>query len=157
MEYIIKILAVLACVIAITSPASAIITNVSPGGTSVVSNSYLHDPNYMPWEYECILIAIGLVCLAISRIWESTEDLFSVIAVVPIAMSAWFANFMSMEKTTTVVASGTITIVNTQVITPNIYLSAAMSIATLAAIVNVVWIFVFKDADKKTSGDSGEQ
>lgn len=157
MRYIIKFLVVLACMIAVVTPAAAIITNVSPGGTDVISNSYKHDPNYMLWEYECILIAIGLVCLAISRIWESTEDIFSIIAVIPLAMSAWFANFMAMEKTTTVVAAGTITIVNTQIITPNPYLSAVMLIAMFCGIANVIWVFFMKEADKATSGSNEQQ
>jgi len=151
MRYIIKILTALLCLVALFSPVAAIITDVSSTST-LVSNSFLHDGHYMPYQFVYALIFIGLVCLAISRIFEQTEDIFSIGAVIPLGMSAWFANVMTIESTAIVYSTVT-SVVNTQIITPNPYLSITMVIFFLMSILNVIWVFFLKQADAKT-GDA---
>jgi hypothetical protein len=153
MRYIINIFILLICFIIIIPPAAAIITNVSGNETGLVSSSYLQDSHYMPAMYVYGMALIGILCLAISRIFEATEDIFAIGATIPIGISAWFANYMSIDKSTVVVTGTNITIVNTQVISPNPYLSLSMVVFFILAIVNIVWIFYLRQADKKTSGD----
>jgi hypothetical protein len=145
MRYLIKISTILLCLIALLSPVSALITNVSTNVTPV-SHSYLHDSQYMPVDYVYVFILIGIACLAISRIWESTEDIFSICAVIPLGLSAWFSNYMATDYTT--INEGTI--YNAQIITPNPYLSLVMLIFFIVSILNVIWIFYLKRADNKT-------
>lgn len=153
MQYIIKILALLVLLVIAIQPSAAVITNVS-AGSNVLSNSFQHDQNYMMYEYEVLMIAIGIACLIVSRIWESAEDIFAAGAVLPLALSSYFANFLAIERTSTVVVSGVITIVNTQIITPNPYLSLIMGIITVAAVLNFIWIFFMKKADQKTESSA---
>jgi len=151
MGYLIKIfLASLAWILTVSS-ASALLTNVSASDTTtLITNSFLHDSNYMPAESVYVFIIIGLGCLAASRIYESAEDILSIGAVIPLAMSAWFANYMTLERNGFAVTTTGTSVINTQIIAPNIYLSITMAVFTILAILNVIWVFYLKDADKKT-------
>jgi hypothetical protein len=154
MRYIIKILTFLLCFIALTSPVAAIITNISnDSGVDLLSNSYLHDAHYMPAMYVYAMAIIGILCLAISRLLEAAEDIFAIGATIPIAVSAWFANFMSLDKSTVVVTGTNITVVDTQIVSPNPYLSLTMTVFFILAIVNIIWIFYLRQTDKKISGE----
>ena len=140
-------------------PASALIINNSANSayyaqnTVLIAGSYIHDANYIPVEFEYLLIAIGLGCLFISRAVKDGEDIFSISAVIPLGLSAWFANYMTFEGVTTAVCGNSTTITNTpyiiysQVITPMPALSIAMVVFFLLAIVNVVWVFFLQPAD----------
>jgi hypothetical protein len=150
MNYIFKIVILSILLAEICFPVSALVTNVSPSNGNLISNSVKHDSNYIPFEYEILFIALGLFCLIVSRVYESAEDIFAASAIVPCIMATWFANYMAIERTSTVVISGVVTIVNTQIITPSAYLSVMMAIVTICAILNGYWVFFMKGADKKT-------
>lgn len=151
MGYLIKIFLTSIASLLTISSVSAVISNVSvSSSTSLITNSFLHDTHYMPAEYVYVFILIGLGCLAASRIYESAEDILSIGAVIPLAMSAWFANYMTFERNGFAVTATGTSIVNTQIITPNIYLSITMVVFTILAILNLIWIFYLKNADKKT-------
>lgn len=151
MGYLIKIfLASIAWVLTV-STVSALIGNVSVlDTTTVISNSFIHDSHYMPAEYVYVFILIGLGCLILSRIYESAEDILAIGAIIPLAMSAWFANFMTFERNGFAVTVTGTSVINTQIITPNIYLSIVMVVFTVLAILNTIWIFYLKNADEKT-------
>jgi hypothetical protein len=104
----------------------------------------------MPAEYVYVFILIGLGCLILSRIYESAEDILAIGAIIPLAMSAWFANFMTFERNGFAVTVTGTSVINTQIITPNIYLSIVMVVFTVLAILNTIWIFYLKNADEKT-------
>lgn len=154
---VIQIFIILIVAVMIVAPVTATITPVSANGSSTVSSSYKHDSNYMPFQYEAILIAIGLSCLAISRIFKAAEDIFAIIAVLPLGLSAYFANYMSMDSTYVAVVSGVVTTVNVQIITASPYLSYVMDIATLAAVFNILWVFLLQPADAATSGEKEQR
>jgi len=113
----------------------------------------LHDAKYMPASYVYILITIGMISLIGSRLIESAEDLLSIGAVIPLGLSAWFANYMTHEYTSTVSAVATGVGTNIQIITPSPYLSLTMTVFFILSILNVIWIFYLRDADKKTGGE----
>lgn len=152
MKKLIKILCLLAIAILLVMPVGGAVVNITPNDTSFQSHTYKTTENYLRFEYLVLLIGIGLSCLAISRIWESTEDLFSVMSVIPLAVSAWFSNYTTFESANVV---GT-QIVFSTVVTPNAYLSLAMVIATICAVLNVIWIFLLKPADVNTDSDKKE-
>ena len=143
MRYLIKWLGVLVLLATLLQPVSAVITPVTANST-LYSSSYVHDYSYIPAQYEYVLVIIGLASLAISRIWKDADDIFSIGAVIPLAMSAWFANYMTSES---IIASPTNTVVYTQIIIPNIYLSITMLVFTIAALLNVYWIFFLQPSD----------
>lgn len=151
MRYIIKILALILFAGLLIVPASAVVTNIS-GGT-IESSTFLHDAKYMPASYVYVLIIIGMVSLIFSRIIESAEDLLSIGAVLPLGLSAWYANYMTHEYTSTVTSSATGVGTNIQIITPNPYLSLTMTVFFILSLINVIWILYLRDADKKTGGE----
>lgn len=153
MRYIINILALLTILIVLISPVAAIITNVSGDDVGLLSTSFLQDAHYMPAMYVYAMAVIGILCLAISRVLEAAEDIFAIGATIPIAVSAWFANYMSLDKSTVVVMGTNVSVVNTQVISPNPYLSLSMVVFFILAIINIVWIFYLRQTDKKISGE----
>lgn len=164
MRYLIKILTLLLFAAVIVSPAMGIVTNVSDNGSkltlgSYTTSSFLHDPNYMPREYVYAFITIGIVCLAVSRIFKQAEDIFSIVAVAPFGMAMWFANYMTIEQVDILgfcdpaATTGAISTINTQIITPNPYLSLTMGIFFVVSLINVVWIFYLQPADKGTTGE----
>jgi hypothetical protein len=153
MRYIINILALLTILIVLISPVAAIITNVSGDDVGLISTSFLQDAHYMPAMYVYAMAVIGILCLAISRVLEAAEDIFAIGATIPIAVSAWFANYMSLDKSTVVVMGTNVSVVNTQVISPNPYLSLSMVVFFILAIINIVWIFYLRQTDKKISGE----
>jgi hypothetical protein len=153
MRYIINILALLTILIVLISPVAAIITNVSGDDVGLLSTSFLQDAHYMPAMYVYAMAIMGILCLAISRVLEAAEDIFAIGATIPIAVSAWFANYMSLDKSTVVVMGTNVSVVNTQVISPNPYLSLSMVVFFILAIINIVWIFYLRQTDKKISGE----
>lgn len=151
MGYLFKVGIGIAGIALLFQPVSALLTNVTVGKTTtLVTNSFLHDANYMPVEYVYALIAIGLISLAVSRVFEQAEDIFSIGAVIPLALSAWFSNFMTIERNGFVASTTGTTVINTQIIAANPYLSITMILFTLLAIMNVIWVFFLKHADNKT-------
>lgn len=151
MGYLFKSCIGAALIALLFQPVSALLTNVSVGGTTtLITNSFLHDPNYMPVEYVYALIVIGLVSLAVSRIFEQAEDLFAIGAILPLALSAWFSNFMTIERNGFISSATGTSVINTQIIAANPYLSIVMIVFTLLAVMNVLWVFFLKGADKKT-------
>jgi lysylphosphatidylglycerol synthetase-like protein (DUF2156 family) len=153
---IIKYLVAIAALFILLQPVSATLVNVSPmeTGTAMLSDSFKHDSNYMPEEQVFFMGIIGIVCLAISRIYKQAEDVFACAAILPNGMCAWFSIFMTQETTKVVVVGTTATIVNSEVIVSNPYLTAIFSVITVAAILNGIWVFFLQDADKKTSGEN---
>ena len=141
-----KLLFLAAIFALIVCPVIGGITNVSVNDSSFVSHTYKHDENYMRFEYEVLLIAIGIICLVLSRAIEVAEDILSVAAVIPLAVSAWFANFTTFESVEVIGSQ----VVYAQVVAPNAFLSVAMLVLTIGSIINVIWIFVLKSADQKT-------
>lgn len=153
MSYIFKILALLTCLLAISVPASALVTNLTNPSTEIVSNSFLHDSHYMPVEYVYALIIIGLACLILSRVIESAEDILSIGAIIPIGLSAWFANYMSVEQVDVTQGIAGPIVVNTQIVTPSPYLSIVMVVFFILSFVNLIWLLYLRDADRKVSGE----
>lgn len=152
MKQMIKIMCLLAIAILLVMPVGGAITNISVNDSSFVSHTYKATENYMRFEYEVLLIALGVACLAISRAVKDAGDIFAVAAVIPIAMSAWFANYTTFESVEVI---GT-QVVFAQVVTPNPYLSIAMGVMTLIAVVNVIWSLLLKPVDSKTSEEQEE-
>lgn len=141
--FVVLLVALMAC------PAIAGVSNISVNDSSFVSHTYKSDQSYMRFEYLVLTIALGVACLAISRIWESTEDIFSVAAVIPMAVGAWFSNYCTFEHVEVIGSQ----VVFAQVVTPNPYLSAIMFVLTICAILNLIWIYLAKPADEKTGGE----
>ena len=159
MEKYAKVLILILLAAVLVSPVSALITNDTgnanyfTSNTELISGSYFHDANYIPIEYEYLLIALGLLCLAISRIFKSAEDIFSIGAAIPIGLSAWYANYMTAETMDVIAWIDNSTLVVTphiiynQVITPFPALSVVMVVFFLISILNIIWIFFMQDAD----------
>lgn len=141
-----KLFFVAAMVALIVCPVMGGISNISVNDSSFVSHTYKHDENYMRFEYEVLIIGIGIACLVLSRAIEAAEDILSVAAVVPLATSTWFANFTTFESVEVIGSQ----VVYAQVVAPNAFLSIAMLVLTIGSIINVIWIFVLKPADDKT-------
>ena len=141
----------------VISPVSALVTNNTANtAAALVSTSYVHDITYISVGVEFALIAIGLLSLCISK-WEPVEDIFCLIAFIFLAMSAWFANFMTQEYTVYAVYAEagssvqTLHTVYTQVITQNPYLSIALVICTIFAIINILYIYYIKPHEEELS------
>ena len=108
------------------------------------SASYVHDINYLPVQFWYMLIAIGLGSLLISK-WEPAEDLFSPIAFMALAESAWYANFVSLEVFGDYTSDpGLYTLAYTQVITPQPAISVMLAVCAFIALLNIYYIFFVK-------------
>lgn len=153
MRYLIKIILTMVCLALVVSPALALVTNVSASSTTLSSSSYLHDSKYMPTSYVYVLIIIGLLSLLASRVFETAEDIFSIGAVVPTALSAYWSNYMSIEYMLAAPLSLTQIGSNVQIIAPSAYLSLTMIVFTILSVLNVIWIFFLKKSDKATDGE----
>lgn len=91
--------------------------------------------------------------MVLSRMFESAEDILAIGAIIPIGLSAWFSNYMSIEQIDVVINEGVLSVVDTQIITPSPYLSLVMVVFFILSILNLIWIFYLKQADAKVSGE----
>ena len=137
------------------------------GDIELASASYIHDDNYTRFEIEVLLIAIGLFCLAVSRLSERSEDIFSIGAVVPLGLAAWYANFMTFEYMVFPEVLLNITAVKSgygvppfpfwahaEVITPHAGLSIVCVVLFMLSVINVIWIF-FLQRDRNNVSKGG--
>lgn len=155
-----KVIILLLLSLLLIAPASALITNNTQNGafvdhnTDTLSSSYIHDSNYVPWYFEILFILVGLLCLEISRIIKNAEDIFSIGAVIPLGLSAWYANFMTFEQINICSLVDIPHIVYTEIITPIPALSIVMVVFFLLSIINVLWIFFLQPADEGLEGNT---
>ena len=157
-----RILLVTLLLILLVSCASATVQNATSGGKiGLLAQSYNHDVNTMPVTEVYVIMIIGFALLVLSRAIQASEDVLSVLALIPSGVSAYWATHMSYDYVSVIgsIDSNSTTMVYTQVLQPNPYLQIIGGALTLACIINIAWIFYLRDADKKTDGssDSGKQ
>jgi hypothetical protein len=155
-------LGVLILVSVLAIPASALITNNTQNAqwtssTIMKSASFNHDPGYIPVGYEYLFIIIGGFCLVISK-WirtSSSEIIFSLLAIVPLGLAGWYANYMTIETISYSVVGGVLEMSHSQIITPSPALSYVMYFAFVLSILNAIFILFYEDRSEKTVEQKG--
>jgi hypothetical protein len=130
-------------------PASAYIANSSTVLESYVSTQFLNQ-NYLPYQYEILLIAMGFTCWVLMKYHQELETMYGMIAILIFGASAWFAAYMSMIDMVTLVdpADNTTTILYTQLVTPQPTLQVILIVCFLFAIIIEIYILFLRGADK---------
>lgn len=131
-------------------PSSAYIANSSSVLTSYTDTQFANQ-QYIPYQYEIMLIGLGVACWFLMRYAPDLEVLFGLLAIIIFGAAAWFAAYMSINEVFTLVdmTTGTTTVLYTQFVTPQPILQIILSVCFLFAIVIELYVVFLREADKK--------
>ena len=130
------------------------ITNISASSVTLLSSTYLHDPNYIPSQYFLLLVIMGFVCWFLLSYNKELEIIFSLISVIAFGAAAWFAAYITTEASAITVIDGVPTTVYAQVVVPQPGIQIIMVVCFLFSIVITVYVWMLRDMDKKTDAQS---
>jgi hypothetical protein len=132
------------------APASAYIANASGVMTSYTDTQFANQ-NYIPYQYEMMLIGLGVVCWILMRYAQDLEVLFGLLAIIIFGAAAWFAAYMSINEVFTLVdmTNGETTVLYTQFVTPQPILQIILVVCFLFAIIIELYTLFLREADKK--------
>jgi hypothetical protein len=102
---------------------------------------------YIPYQYEFLLIGMGFLCWALMKYAQELEVLFGLLSIIIFGASAWLSAYMCIEN---VFYDGT-TVMYSQLVTPQPVLQIILVVCFLFSIIGEVYVWVLRDADKKTS------
>ena len=131
-------------------PASAYIANTSEVMTSYTDTKFANQ-NYIPYQYEMMLIGLGVTCWVLMRYAQDLEVIFGLLAIIIFGAAAWFAAYMSINEVFTLVdmTNGETTVLYTQFVTPQPILQIILVVCFLFAIIIELYILFLREADKK--------
>ena len=134
----------------LVSPVSAFIANSSSVVTSYTDTQF-SNPTYIPYQYEIVLICLGVACWILMRYYQDLEVLFGLLSIIIFGAAAWFAAYMSINEVFTVVdmTTGGTTILYTQFVTPQPTLQIILVVCFLFAIVAEIYVTFLRTADTK--------
>jgi uncharacterized membrane protein YccC len=101
-----------------------------------------------------MFIAIGFICWYLLTINKELEILFSLVSVISFGLSAWYSAYITSESSAIVIMDGVATSVYSQVVTPQPALQIMMVVCFLFSIVITIYVWLLRDADKKTDSQS---
>lgn len=132
------------------APASAYIANTSEVMTSYTDTQFANQ-NYIPYQYEMMLIGLGVMCWILMRYAQDLEVLFGLLAIIIFGAAAWFAAYMSINEVFTLVdmTNGETTVLYTQFVTPQPILQIILVVCFLFAIIIELYTLFLREADKK--------
>ena len=132
------------------APTSAYIANASGVMTSYTDTQFANQ-NYIPYQYEMMLIGLGVMCWILMRYAQDLEILFGLLAIIIFGSAAWFAAYMSINEVFTLVdmTNGETTVLYTQFVTPQPILQIILVVCFLFAIIIELYILFLREADKK--------
>jgi hypothetical protein len=139
------LLVLLAC------PVSAYIANSSSVITSYTDTQFASQ-QYIPYQYEILLIGLGVACWVLMKYAQELEVMFGLLAIIIWGAAAWFAAYMSINEVFTLVdmTTGTTTVLYTQFVTPQPILQVILVVCFLFAIIIEVYVLFLRSADKAT-------
>jgi len=132
------------------APTSAYIANASGVMTSYTDTQFANQ-NYIPYQYEMMLIGLGVMCWILMRYAQDLEILFGLLAIIIFGSAAWFAAYMSINEVFTLVdmTNGETTVLYTQFVTPQPILQIILVVCFLFAIIIELYTLFLREADKK--------
>ena len=132
------------------APTSAYIANTSEVMTSYTDTQFANQ-NYIPYQYEMMLIGLGVMCWILMRYAQDLEILFGLLAIIIFGAAAWFAAYMSINEVFTLVdmTNGETTVLYTQFVTPQPILQIILVVCFLFAIIIELYTLFLREADKK--------
>lgn len=140
------ILLLLALIIVVTIPVSAILTPNTGAGTNITfynSSAYFHDANYALIEIEYLFIAIGFLTILASRTLQSGKELFAIVSPIAFGIAAWYANYMTKESVEGLALGTNGFMLHTEFVVASPVLSIVMVACFLISILNILDIFFF--------------
>jgi hypothetical protein len=122
-----------------------------PASITNTTTTQFADKSYIPWEYEVVIIAMGICCWALMKYIEELEVLFGFLAIIVFGVAAYFAAYMCRIDSNVLVdsTSGAVTVMYSQYITPQPILQVVLVVCFLFAIIAEVYIVFLREADKK--------
>jgi hypothetical protein len=127
------------------------VTAAFPASITNATTTQFADKSYIPWEYEVVIIAMGLCCWGLMKYIEELEVLFGFLAIIVFGVAAYFAAYMAKIESNVLVDSttGVVTVMYSQYITPQPILQVVLVVCFLFAIVAEVYVVFLREADKK--------
>lgn len=141
----------LVLLVLLVCPVTAYIANSSSVITSYTDTQFANQ-QYIPYQYEVMLIGLGVACWVLMKYVADLEVLFGLLAIIVFGAASWFAAYMSINEVFTLVdmTTGTTTVLYTQFVTPQPILQVILVVCFLFAIVIEAYVLFLRSADKVT-------
>lgn len=139
---------------------SAILTPSTGAGTNITfynSSAYFHDVNYLPREFVYAFMIIGFFTILVSRVIKDGAGFFAIIPPIAFLISAWYANYMTIENVEGLALSSSGFALHTEILVASAPLSILMIICFLISLINVFDIFIASVPIKKDEKKYSEE
>jgi len=130
-------------------PVSAYIAN-SSGVIESYTDTRFANQNYLPYQYEILLIAMAFSCWVLMKYHQELETIYGLIAILLFGAAAWFSAYLSIIDMVALVdtSDGTTTILYTQLVTPQPVFQVILIVCFLFAIIIEIYVLFLRGADK---------
>jgi len=130
------------------------VTNISVSNVLLSSNTYLHDPSYIPSQFFWMIVIMGFTCWFLLSYNKELEILFGLLSVICFGAATWFAAYITSEASAITTIDGITTTIYAQTIVPQPGLQIIMVVCFLFSIVIVLYVWILRETDKKMDSQS---